>query len=171
VDTFGSFINTFFVLNVINIAMIGWGIVFVSSMGHQNNILLYITLAFISSLGLLFSYITVFKSSKSVDTFLNKTKILIENYVTCTDFEIRSIEFNNEYNHFYVTTFSKLSPLSRITRFAFISKKYAVIGIILSVIIIPNVGSIKSELELFSTMISDMKKMFKENKVTISFRN
>ncbi len=87
------------------------------------NIFYFSFIACNTLLGVIFCYIG-FRAASDVNVVSDKTKKLIEKYVTCTDYEKRSVEFNMEYQHFNTCLFSKpvhltLFGLGSITKMSF----------------------------------------------------
>lgn len=110
--------------------------------GNFKNILIYniVYYTFIvcnTILFVIFSYIG-FKAASDVSVVSDKTKNLMEKYVTCSKFEKRSIEFNIEYQHFNTTIFSK--PV-KLTLFGFgsITKVSLVMALISCLPYIPDI--------------------------------
>ncbi|CAG2102702.1 unnamed protein product, partial [Medioppia subpectinata] len=85
----------------------------------------------------IFSYIA-FKAASDVSVMSDKSKKLIEEYVTCTPYEKRSMEFNVEYQHLNSTIFSKSVNLT-LFGFGSITKVSLGLGLITCLPYIPDI--------------------------------
>ena len=142
-STFNLFIVTFYLSIALNIIISIFGIILHTNIetNFKNllvyNIFYYTFIACNTLLFIIFSYIA-FKAASDVNVVSDKTKKLIEKYVTCSPYEYRSVEFNVEFQHFNTTIFSK--PVN-LTLFGFgsITKVSLGLGLISCLPYIPDI--------------------------------